>query len=519
MGVVVGIDLGTTFSAVAHLNGQGLAEIISNREGERITPSVVMFDGDSPIVGTIAKRSAVANPLNVVQFVKRQMGNPAWKFRSESGQSYSAEDVSAIILKRLREDAEAVLGQPVREAVITVPAYFDDAQRKATQDAGRIAGLNVLRIINEPTAAALAYAFENFRKLAGQADGRAFHDAISEQTVLVYDLGGGTFDVTIMRLSRDGIDVIATGGEKNLGGFDWDNEAMKFLNEQFMRAGGANLYDDPEAEQELRDKAEIAKKTLSSRDKATVVLSAEGRTATLTLTREDFDRATAPLVKRTASIMGFVLEDAGMLWTQIDKVLLTGGSTRMRAIPAMIERVTGQRPSAELHADEVVALGAAIQGGLLHVQERKAGHKNFPIVRVQDINSHSLGVAALDDDGEKVNSIIVTKGSPLPCKASDVFTTVVTNQEVIEVQVTEGEDRDLAYVRIVGEGEMSIPPYPKGAPIEVFFEYDHDGIIHVRVFDLTRKSWIGELHIRRTSNLTEDEVRVKQLALSTREIN
>ena len=230
---VVGIDLGTTFSALAVVNGEGKPEIISNREGERITPSVVLFDGDAPIVGTIAKQSAVAQPLSVVQFVKRQMGNPSWKFRTENGEAFTPEEISAIILKRLKGDAEAALGVPIQDAVITVPAYFDDAQRKATHDAGRIAGLNVLRIINEPTAAALAYAFDNFRKtVVGDGAGTLCAEP-PEQTVLVYDLGGGTFDVTIMRLGTDGVNVIATGGDKNLGGFDWDNEIMKFLNEEF----------------------------------------------------------------------------------------------------------------------------------------------------------------------------------------------------------------------------------------------------------------------------------------------
>ena len=230
---VVGIDLGTTFSAIAVVNDEGKPEIIPNREGERITPSVVLFDGDAPIVGTIAKQSAIATPLNVVQFIKRQMGNPSWKFRTESGETFTPEEISAIILKRLKADAETVLGESVQDAVITVPAYFADAERKATHDAGRIAGLNVLRIINEPTAAALAYAFDSFRKsVARQGADRMRLDQI-EQTLLVYDLGGGTFDVTIMRLGKDGVNVIATGGDKILGGLNWDNEVMKFLDEEF----------------------------------------------------------------------------------------------------------------------------------------------------------------------------------------------------------------------------------------------------------------------------------------------
>jgi len=515
MGRIVGIDLGTTFSAIAVVNADGKPDIIPNREGERITPSVVLFDGSTPIVGTIAKQSATAKPLNVVQFVKRQMGNPSWKFRTESGETFSPEEISAIILKRLKEDAEASLGEPAHDAVITVPAYFDDAQRKATHDAGRIAGLNVLRIINEPTAAALAYAFASLRKSVPQGGANTIQ--CQEHTVLVYDLGGGTFDVTIMRLGKNGVEVIATGGDKNLGGFDWDNEIMKFLNEEFKKEGGIDLYDDPEAEQQLRDKAELAKKTLSARDKANVLIAAAGKTASLVLTRGAFEAMTASLLKRTATIMEFVLEDSGLQWPAIDKVLLTGGSTRMKAVPSLLERVTGKRPSSELHPDEVVAIGAALQGALLRTDAEKP--KSFPIVKVQDINSHSLGVVAVGERGKEENSIVLKKGTPIPCKASDTFYTVQDNQTALHVQVTEGEDTDLEYVKIVGDGEMKIPPYPSESPIEVHFEYDHDGIIHVRVFDLTGRRWLGELHIRRTSNLTERDVQEKRLKLSQCEIN
>ena len=248
---IVGIDLGTTFSVIAIVNRHGKAEVISNREGEDITPSVVLFDGARTVVGSSAKRAGAANPLDVVQFVKRQMGVPHWSFVTGTGQRYSAEEVSALILKRLKVDAETKLGVSIHDAVITVPAYFDDAQRKATQDAGRIAGLNVLRIINEPTAAALAYGAEKIRE---------------RQTLLVYDLGGGTFDVTVMRIEAGKIDVIATGGDKNLGGFDWDNLLMMHLNEKFMAAGGPDLFEDPASEYDLRDKAEICKKNLSNLD-------------------------------------------------------------------------------------------------------------------------------------------------------------------------------------------------------------------------------------------------------------
>ena len=507
MAKVVGIDLGTTYSAIATVNSHGKAEIIVNREGDRITPSVVLFDADAPIVGSIAKRSAIASPLNVVQFVKRQMGNPSWKFRSEGGHVWKAEEISAIILKRLKQDAEILVGESVRDAVITVPAYFDDAQRKATQDAGRIAGLNVLRIINEPTAAALAYGIDKVAK---------------QQTILIYDLGGGTFDVTIMRIGGGKIEVLATGGDKNLGGFDWDNEIMKFLNAEYKKQGGCDLFEDPTLEQDLRDKAEIAKKTLSSRDKTTVFLSARGQNCSITLTLSEFEALTGALLKRTASIMGFVLEDSHLGWGDVGKVLLVGGATRMRAVPALIEKVTGKKPSMEVNPDEVVAVGAAIQGMMLQVEAGTADlveRETFPLVEILDVNSHSLGVLALDDFGKERNFVILARNTHFGSKVSDTFGTIADGQTELHVRITEGEDADPAFVKLVGESMMRVPPYPKGAPIEVFFAYDQDGFIKVTVFDVTAKRTLGEMAIKRNSNFTEREVGEKQQKLAKVNVN
>jgi len=504
---VVGIDLGTTYSAIAVVNQHGKPEIISNREGERITPSVVLFDDTMPIVGSIAKRSAVASPMNVVQFVKRQMGDPSWKFRTEANEVFKPEEVSAIILKRLKEDAETFLGKEVRDAVITVPAYFNDAQRKATQDAGHIAGFNVLRIINEPTAAALAYGIDNIQE---------------QQTILVYDLGGGTFDVTIMRLGNGGIDVLATGGDKNLGGFDWDNALMNHLNEEFQSNGGTDLLDDPTLEQDLRDKAEMAKKTLSSRDKTNVFLSAGGKNHSVTVTLDQFNDVTSSLMKRTAKIMEFVLEDAGLQWTAIDKILMVGGSTRMKAVPTLIEKASGKKPSMEVHPDEVVACGAALQGALLKVARGTSDlvdTASFPLVEITDVNSHSMGIVTVNRYGEAENSVVLKKDTPIPGKVSDVFSTVQDNQTQLHVQVTEGEDTDLEFVKVVGDGTIDIPPYPKGAPIEVFFAYDHDGIIHVSVFDKTANKKLGDMHIERKSNLSDQDVKVMQQKMTKISVN
>lgn len=510
MSKVVGIDLGTTYSAIAYVNDHGKAEIIANREGEQITPSVMLFDGEMPIVGSIAKKSAIASPLNVVQFVKRQMGNPSWKFLAESGMQYSPEEISAIILKRLKEDAEAALGEEARDAVITVPAYFDDAQRKATQDAGRIAGLNVLHIINEPTAAALAYGIEKLQQT---------------QTVLVYDLGGGTFDVTIMRVSKENIDVLATGGDKNLGGFDWDNEVMTFLNAEFQKQGGIDLFDDPAHQQDLRDKAEIAKKTLSRNEKTNVFLSASGKSLSITLTRDQFNSLTDQLFRRTRSLMEMVLEDAQLSsWSQVDKTLLVGGSTRMHAVPALVEEVTGKKPSIELHPDEVVALGAALRGALLAVQKGTSAPETvmgLPPVKIKDVNSHSMGVITVDADNydRRINSIVLQKDTPIPCKTSKVFVTLQDQQPTVLVEVTEGEDTNPNYIKIVGEGEMSLPPYPKNSPLEVFFAYDMDGIVHVTVYDKKTDKLIGELKIDRKSNLDERSVQALTQKLSGLAIN
>ncbi len=495
MGKLIGIDLGTTFSAVAYINASGKPEIIPNRDGERIMPSVVFFENDNPIVGIAAKNSSVLEPLNVVQFVKRQMGNPSYKFNTEKGIEYTPEEISAIILRRLKEDAEQFLNDKISGAVITVPAYFNDAQRKSTQDAGKIAGLNVLRIINEPTAAALAYCYDKFNE---------------SQTLLVYDLGGGTFDVTIMQIKSGEINVIATGGDKNLGGFDWDNEVMNYLNEEFKKKNNIDLFDNPESEQHLRTKSEEAKKTLSTRDKTNVILSYSGKNASIELTKEKFEELTSSLLSKTQHIMEFVLEDANMNWNNIDKILLIGGSSRMKAVETIVQKVSGKKPSKEIHPDEAVAMGAAIQAGLVEA-EKGIGDSasNLPAIIIQDVNSHSMGIVTYDkDSNSNLNTIVLKKDTTIPCKVSDIFHTVIDNQTELFVQVTEGECRELEDIYILGEATLKIPPYPAGAPVEVFFCYDVDGIVHINVFDLTAHKSLGEIHIKRTANLDESQILV-----------
>jgi molecular chaperone DnaK len=507
MGKVVGIDLGTTYSAIAVVNDYGKAEILPNREGERITPSVILFDDESPLVGSIAKRSAAASPDDVIQLIKRQMGNPAFCFPTDYG-DISPEEASAVILKRLAEDASTMLGEPVTDAVITVPAYFNDAQRKSTMDAGEIAGLNVLRIINEPTAAALAYGIEKTSE---------------PHTILVYDLGGGTFDVTIMRLGNGKIEVLATDGDKNLGGFDWDNESMNYLNDQFQQQGGIDLLDDAVLALDLREKAELAKKTLSSREKVDVFLSGGGNNARISLTRETFQQITAPLLSRTQDILEVVLDDAGMSWSDIDKILLVGGSTRMPAVTNLIEQVTGKKPSLELHPDEVVAMGAAFQASLLEAEKsggRRSSAESLPIVEIEDVTSHGMGVVALNDQGQEHNSVILKKNAKIPCKVSERYSTVVDNQTALQVQITLGDSEIMEdLMGIIGESTMPIPPYPAGAPVEVFFQYDANGVVQVEIFDCTANKLLGTMEIERRANKSVEEIRALKKKLKSIAIN
>lgn len=513
---VAGIDLGTTFSAIAYLDGEGRPKILENREGDRTTPSAVNFDENgAPLVGVMAKQLSVEQPGNTVQYVKRSIGDKNWHFLTDSGERYSAEAISALILKRLKDDAESLLGEPLQGVVITVPAYFDDAQRKATHDAGSIAGLNVLKIINEPTAAALAY---------GCCGGGG------DEVVAVYDLGGGTFDVTVMKVGGEAIEVLATGGDRNLGGFDWDNALMVFLSEEFKRQTGLDLLADTDTgEAFLRDKAENAKKALTLRESTTLSLTFDGKRGKIELDRRTFAGLTESLLKRTLDIMRMTLEEAAKVPEDedisladligrlgISKILLVGGSTRMVMVRESLEKETGLTPSIELNPDEVVALGAALQAGISLAKssgEKKGRKMGLPDkllnMRIQDVNSHGLGVVALKGDGdEEYNAIVMPKNTAIPAAVSEVFYTAVDNQTGLMVQVTEGDDEDLSMVRIIGEAAMSIAPHPKGSPVEVAFQYDESGIVHVRVKDKLTGKDLGEVVIQRTSNLDEEEVRM-----------
>ncbi|MEI8080388.1 MAG: Hsp70 family protein [Actinomycetes bacterium] len=513
MSRVVGIDLGTTFSSVAYVNSLGKPEIILNREGESITPSVVMFQGDQPLVGSMAKRAAISAPFDTVQFVKRSMGDPTWRFVSSDGGNYTAEEVSAIILKRLKEDAELALDEPVTHAVITVPAYFDDARRRATIDAGRIAGLEVLRVLNEPTAAALAFGVD------GEVDG----------TLLVFDLGGGTFDVTVMKVNDGAFDVIATDGDRNLGGFDWDNKLMEWVNDQVKADGGQDLFDDDVATADLRDKVELAKRSLTSVPKTNLILMSDGSPKTISITREAFEEVTAPLLARTRRLTEAVLEDSELTWADIDRVLLVGGSTRMPMVPAMIEELSGKTIERTLNPDEAVALGAAIQASItVAANEAEGGEAGIahnvpglgsgaPIV-INDVTSQALGIIALDSRDARFNSIIIPRNHAIPAQASERYKTIADHQARLKIEVTQGDDADPEFVTVVGEQILDLPPYPKGAPLRVTFSYDIDQIIHIEVFDETSQRSLGSFEVDNEANMSVSDVQIASDRLTDVEV-
>jgi molecular chaperone DnaK len=488
----IGIDLGTTFSAVATIDSSGQPEVLRNSDGQTITPSVVLFDGSDVIVGQQAKMQRAAFADDIVQFVKRQMGNPDWKFYPTNGESYTAEGISALILKRLSTDAATVLNDEIQQVVITVPAYFDDAQRNATKQAGRIAGLEVLSIVNEPTAAAVSFGVE-----------KEF-----EGTVLVYDLGGGTFDVTLLRASQGVFDILRTDGDRNLGGFDFDNKIIQWTKEQFAERTGIELDGDT-AEAELRERAEQAKYRLSSADQAPIFVSHGGRNEKLIITRAIFEELTSSLLARTEMLLEDVVDEAGIPMSSIDKVLLVGGSTRMPMVKEMVARTTGQAPDQSVHPDEAVARGAAIVAAL-----RIAEQSGEPVaiaskheILIRDVVSHGLGVISVDENRIERNAVIIGSNAKIPCKERRSFSTVQDNQTEIRVRVTEGDETDLRYIKQLGESTLRLPPYPADAPIEIVFSCDIDGILHIEVMDLTAKRSLGEFEIDRVANLDESAIR------------
>ena len=480
MSKVIGIDLGTTFSAVAHINDNQTPELIPNETGQRLTPSVILFDEGEFFVGDYAKQNAVAIPEQTVEFVKREMGKSKAEFSREfNGKHYSAEDLAAELLKVLKRDAEGELGTEITDAVITVPAYFNDAERQATIRAGELAGLRVLRILNEPTAAAVAYGLNR---------------RVDAAKVLVFDLGGGTFDVTIMEVAGEAMNMIATNGDHRLGGKDWDDKLIVSMAEQFEREHGVNPLVDLHAYQDIQARAVEAKMQLSSLNRAAIVANYAGKSLRLQLTREAFEAMTADLVERCRSLVEVVLGEAGLTREAIDTVLLVGGSTRLPMIRDMLADHFGQPPDTSINPDEAVATGAAGMGALIQAEQSGARPllgaspvSGGGLMRISDVCSHSLGMVVLDELGELGSSTIIEKNTPIPCEVSrDTYETTSPNQTEFDVIVVQGDMADPRACPVRDAYEIyDIPPRPAGATrLKVTFQYNASGVIEVAAEDV-----------------------------------
>ncbi len=483
MSKIIGIDLGTTNSAVAVLEG-GEPKIITNPDGGRTTPSVVSFKNGESQVGDVAKRQAITNPDTIIS-IKSHMGEAGYKVKA-NGKDYTPQEISAMVLQYIKGYAEDYLGEKVDKAVITVPAYFNDAQRQATKDAGKIAGLEVERIINEPTAAALAYGLDKLDK---------------DEKILVYDLGGGTFDVSILELGDGVFEVLSTNGDTHLGGDDFDNKIIDYLAAQFKAENGIDLKDDKLALQRLKDAAESAKKTLSSANEAQIDLPfiASGDQGPLhlqtSLTRAKFNELTADLVKKAEQPVLNALKDAGLSFSDIDEVILNGGSTRIPAVQESVKKLTGKEPNHSINPDEAVALGAAVQGGVITGDVKD--------VVLLDVTPLSLGIETMGG----VFTKLIDRNTTIPTSKSQVFSTAADNQPAVDIHVLQGERSMAADNKTLGRFQLSdIPAAKSGVPqIEVTFDIDRNGIVNVSAKDLgTQKE--QKITIQAAGGLSDEEI-------------
>ncbi|MBN2799624.1 MAG: Hsp70 family protein [Deltaproteobacteria bacterium] len=511
--MVLGIDLGTTFSAMAYVNRYGKPEIIPNADGQRTTPSVVHFyDEDACVVGDEAVKMVVIDPANVIRFIKRHMGEEDFTLEF-FGQNYTPQEVSALILTKLKQDAEELVGYEIHDAVITVPAYFNSAQRGATAEAGKIAGLNVLSIINEPTAAAIAHGLDRVGE---------------DRKLLVLDLGGGTFDVTAMEIRGSKLVTVASDGNAELGGKDWDDRLVNYVADEFFEKFSLDPRDEAAPYQELYERCLHAKISLSSKDRAVIPVNYKGHRTVVKVTRELFEELTEDLVQQCEDTAALVIEKAGFSWEEIDDLLLVGGSTRMPMIQRALTNLTGKQPVESINPDEAVALGAALAGvfrhrpdhpslkppeppkprkrveslppepspstprgaviGMAyggHVAEAAVERSRLQAVEIQDATTHPLGIIVLDRERQERVVELIPEGTPVPHQVKGRFAYAYQNMTAVRVEVTEGSGAYRDEVTVIGKVELNgLPPRPRGTPIEVVYAYGVDQILEVAVIDV-----------------------------------
>ena len=493
--LAVGIDLGTTTSIVAHLDTAGRPCTVQNLEGDATTPSAVFFDRNSIVVGKEAVKAAEYEPDRVVQYAKRELGKKDFRI-SVAGMQLPPEVVEALILSKLKVDAINRLGH-IDQCVVTVPAYFNEPRRKATQDAGRLAGLNVVDIINEPTAAALAYGVQRgFVRADGRTD--------SLETVLVYDLGGGTFDVTLMEILGNNYTAISTAGDVYLGGMDWDNRIVDFVAEQFIIQYGVDPRKDPANRQRLLTEAEDAKRSLSQRDNVVIRFAMDGRRIQVSLDRSEFENLTGDLIDRTLMTTRKALKEAKRTWKDVSRLLLVGGSSRMTMVQEMLESESNLKVDRSLSADESVAHGAAIYAGILLSTEQRLNSD----ITVQNVSSHDLGLLGVDkDSGGQRRSIMIPRNSRLPVKKGKRFATSRQNQSSVSVKIVEGGDDAGRHSTLIGNCVVrDLPPnLPAATPVDVFFNYSEDGCLQVSA-TVPTVGTSAELTIERDSGLSAEQL-------------